>query len=410
MRYQRKIGILMVDLDNFKKVNDLLGHNAGDELLIVVARRLQSCLRASDTVARMGGDEFMVLLDELRGAEDADLVAEKIIRAMAMPVAIGIHTVCQTVSIGISVYPDGGTTAESLFTNADTAMYQAKAAGRNGRQIFSPELALAASRRKELEEGLSHALALNEFELVYQPQISIGTGKVSGVEALLRWRSGKLGLVMPAEFISLAEDNGMIVPIGEWILRTACHQGRQMQQTLDRPLAIAVNISPRQFQQNDLPLTIGKILAESELSPSSLEIEITENVLLGDLPRPKALLEEIRSLGVRVAIDDFGTGFSSMSYILRFRVDRLKIDRSFVREMTVDPDSRAITNAVIALAKGLRIPVVAEGVETALHRDALLQEGCDDAQGYYYSRPLPMEGICEAIYAIEHSGALTANA
>ncbi len=406
-RYQRKVGVLMIDLDNFKKINDLRGHHVGDELLIVIAKRLQSCVRASDLVARMGGDEFTLVLDELTNADDADLVAAKIAQAIAMPVTIGSHIISPTASIGVSVYPDSGETAAALLRNADAAMYQAKAEGRNGRQVFSSELAVIASRRRDLENALSHALALEEFELVYQPQICMKTGMVSGVEALLRWRSGTLGLVMPAEFISLAEENGMIVPIGEWVLRTACRQAKQLQLAMDRPLAIAVNVSPRQFQQSDLPLRIGNILKESDLSPSLLELEITENVLLGDLPRPRALLEEIRSLGVRVAIDDFGTGFSSMSYILRFRVDRLKIDRSFIREMTVDPDSHAVTNAVIALAKGLRIPVVAEGVETSLHRDLLLLEGCDEAQGYLYSRPLPMEDIRDAIHAIEHSQQFT---
>jgi diguanylate cyclase (GGDEF)-like protein/PAS domain S-box-containing protein len=401
-RYQRKVGVLMVDLDNFKKVNDFMGHHVGDELLVVMAKRLQSCARGSDMVARMGGDEFTLVLDELRSAEDAELVAEKIVQAITMPVPIGPHIISPTASIGISVYPDGGSTAQALLTNADVAMYRAKAEGRNARRTYTSELARAESRARELEEGLSHALALHEFELVYQPQICIATGMVTGVEALLRWRSGRLGLVMPDEFISLAEENGMIVRIGEWVLRTACRQGRQLQVDLDRPLTIAVNISPRQFRQNDLPQMIENILEESKLSPSSLELEITENVLIGDLPRPKAILEEIRALGVRVAIDDFGTGFSSMSYILRFRVDRLKIDRSFIRKMEVDPDSHVVTNAVIALAKGLHIPVVAEGVESDVHRDLLLRQGCDDAQGYFYSKPLPMEDVPDAIHAIEH--------
>jgi diguanylate cyclase (GGDEF)-like protein/PAS domain S-box-containing protein len=401
-RYHRKIGTLMVDLDNFKKVNDQMGHHVGDELLIVIAKRLQSCVRASDTVARMGGDEFTIILDELRNLEDAELVAEKIVQEIALPVSIGSHTLFPTASVGISVYPETGQTVEALLTNADAAMYRAKAEGRNGRQTYTRELESTASRRRQLEDGLSHALALKEFELVYQPQICMKTGLVSGVEALLRWRSGKLGTVMPDEFISLAEENGMIVPIGEWVLRTACRQAQQLQQELDRSLTVAVNISPRQFQQNNLPHMIGRILAESNLKPSSLELEITEGLLIGESPRPQALLEEIRSLGVHVAIDDFGTGFSSMSYILRFRVDRLKIDQSFIHKMDVNADSYAVTHAVIALAKALHIPVVAEGVETAAQRDLLLAENCDEAQGYLYSRPIPIEGLSSVIYVIEH--------
>jgi diguanylate cyclase (GGDEF)-like protein/PAS domain S-box-containing protein len=409
-RCQRKVGVLMIDLDNFKRINDLMGHHVGDELLIVIAKRLRNCVRASDTVARMGGDEFTVVLDELSAAEDAELVAEKIVREIAMPVSIGSHVIHPTASIGVSVYPETGLTTEALLMNADAAMYRTKAEGRNGRRIYSRELESAAARKRALQECLNQALALNEFELVYQPQICMKTGMVNGLEALLRWRSDKLGVVMPGEFIELAEENGMIVPIGEWVLRTACRQGRQLQLAVGRALTIAVNISPRQFQQNDLPQMIGNILAESGLSASSLELEITENVLIGDLPRPRALLEQIRSLGVRIAIDDFGTGFSSMSYILRIRVDRLKIDQSFIRGMELDPDSHAVTRAVVALAKGLHIPVVAEGVETAAHRDMLLGEGCDEAQGYFYSRPRPMEDICAAILAIEHPEAVAAMA
>ena len=403
-RYKRNVGVLMIDLDNFKKVNDSMGHHVGDELLIVIANRLVSCARACDTVARMGGDEFTLVLDELSNEQDAEFVAEKVIKALTMPVLIGSHIIHPTASIGVSVYPHSGATAEALLMNADLAMYRAKAEGRNARRTFTPELARKESRTRELEHGLSHALALNEFELVYQPQICMRTGMVSGVEALLRWRSASLGCVMPGEFISLAEENGMIVPIGEWVLRTACSQGRQLQLALERPLTIAVNISPRQFRQNDLPRMIEEIVTETKLSPSSLELEITENVLIDDLPRPRAILEEIRSLGVRISIDDFGTGFSSMSYILRFRVDRLKIDQSFIRNLAADPDSKAVTNAVIALAKGLSIPVVAEGVETAAHRDLLLDEGCHEAQGYFYSRPVAMEDMCAAVFAIEHPG------
>jgi diguanylate cyclase (GGDEF)-like protein/PAS domain S-box-containing protein len=403
LRYERKVAVLMVDLDHFKRVNDLMGHHVGDELLAEVANRLKQCVRASDTVARMGGDEFTILLDELGCVEDAEMVAEKIMRELAEPVSIGSHRLSPTASIGISVYPDNSQTAETLLINADAAMYEAKAEGRNGRQTFTRELESVSLRRRQVEDGLGYALALNELELAYQPQICLETGMVTGVEALLRWRSGKLGPVGPNEFISIAEETGIIVPLGEWVLRTACREGKQLQRQLGRELTIAVNISPRQFQQSNLPQVIDKILAECELDPASLELEITENILIGDMPKPIAILEEIRSLGVRVSIDDFGTGFSSMSYILRFRVNRLKIDQSFIREMTLDEHSYAVTKAVIGLAKGLHIDVVAEGVETAVQRDMLLQEGCEEAQGYFYSKPVPMETIVEVIAAIESS-------
>ncbi len=404
-RYGRKVGLLMVDIDNFKRINDLFGHQAGDSLLMAVAQRLQNCVRTSDTVARMGGDEFIILLDELRSVEDGEFVAEKLAEQLALPVEIGSRSITTTASIGICVYPDNGDTAEFLLKNADAAMYRAKAEGRNRYQSFTQELASSASRKRQLENALSHALVEKEFELVYQPQISMRTGEVTGVEALLRWRSGKLGLVMPNDFIPLAEESGLIVPIGEWVIRTACRQGRELQLQIGRPLTIAVNVSPRQFQQNSLPQVIAEALREANLGSDCLELEITENILVGDLPRPMAVLERVRSLGVRIALDDFGTGFSSMSYILRFRVDRLKIDQSFIRKMTTDSPSLAITSAVIALSRGLNIPVIAEGVETDVHRDLLLAERCWEGQGYFYSRPVSMDNLPAVISAIEQSDA-----
>lgn len=400
-RYGHQVGVLMVDLDNFKKINDLMGHHVGDGLLTIVAKRVQSSAHISDTVARMGGDEFVILLDELSTVQEAERIAEKLLQELATPISIGANVISVTASIGICVYPENAHNAEALLNNADTAMYQAKAEGRSKYRTFTDELASAAVRKRQLEIGLSQALALDELELVYQPQISMQSGKVTGIEALLRWRSAELGLVMPNEFIALAEENGLIMSIGEWMLRTACCEAKRLQLELGRDLTLAVNMSPRQVLQDSLPLLICCILAESELNASSLELEITENVLLSNSPQGLGILEEVRSLGVRVAIDDFGTGFSSMSYILRFRVDRLKIDQSFIREIITDSDSRAVTTAVIALAKALNIPVVAEGVETKELRDFLLNEGCNDAQGYFYSMPVPITDIPAVIRSIE---------
>ncbi len=400
-RKRNKVGILVVDLDHFKKVNDRLGHHAGDRLLVEVARRLKTTVRVTDTVARMGGDEFVMLLDDLHSVEDAEMVAQKLVAALRLPVETEGEMVTPSASIGLCVFPDNGDDADALLKNADEAMYCAKQEGRNGFQTFTDSLASASMRKRQLEAGLQHALENHEFELSYQPQVSLATGRVEGVEALLRWRSATLGMVSPAEFIPVAEENGLIVPIGEWVLRTACRQGRQLQLEVERPLTIAVNVSPRQFHQDKLPVLIREMLELSGMDPQSLELEITENILISDSHKAMNVLEEVRGLGVRLAIDDFGTGFSSMSYIMRFRVDRLKIDQSFIRNMTTDPDSSAVTSAVIALARGLKIPVVAEGVETAAHRDLLSSQGCDQAQGYFYSKPVSIDEMIGMIRELE---------
>ena len=404
-RYHRKGAVIMVDLDGFKRVNDLLGHHVGDQLLVQIATFLQHSVRDSDTVARMGGDEFVILLEDVHSIRNAEALAEKILLGLRGPFVIGAHTLTSSASIGICIYPEGGHSVEAIMNNADTAMYQAKADGRNCYKSFTSDMAIASSRKRHLEVGLQRALALCEFEVVYQPQVSMRTGQATGVEALLRWRSPKLGLVMPSDFISLAEANGLIVPIGEWVLRTACREGKKLQLETGKPLTIAVNISPRQFHEDSLPKVIGEILRACDLDPKTLELEITENILVSDSAKAMRVLEEIRALGVHVAIDDFGTGFSSMSYILRFPVDRLKIDQSFVRNMTRSSDSSAVTNAVIALASGLRIKVVAEGVETAAHRDLLFSRGCDDAQGYFYSKPLPVSALLPVMRSLGREGA-----
>ncbi len=402
-RLGQRVGLMMVDLDNFKRVNDSMGHHSGDELLKLTATRIQSVLRTSDTVARMGGDEFVVLLERLTQADDAELVAAKILEVLGEPVRIAGRVVTPTASIGLCTYPDRAGSIEAILKNADTAMYQAKAAGRNACRSYNQELEVATTRRRELESNLGNALGQREFKLVYQPQVELLTGLVTGVEALLRWDNRWLGSVAPTEFIPLAEETGLIVPIGEWVIREACAQGRRLQLALGRDITISVNVSPRQFQQASLLQLIEDSLAESGLSAASLELEITENILAGDKTEPRNMLERVRGLGVRVALDDFGTGFSSMTYIMRFPVDRLKIDQSFVRSMTERTDSQAISAAIIAMAASLRIRVIAEGVETAEQRDLLLRQGCEQAQGYFYARPCGFEEMLACVEQVERA-------
>jgi diguanylate cyclase (GGDEF)-like protein/PAS domain S-box-containing protein len=398
-----KVGLLILDLDNFKRVNDLLGHRAGDELLVHVAEQLRNTVRSSDTVGRMGGDEFVLILDRLHNVDEAELIAKKLLGRIRRPVVIGSESFSPTASIGISMYPEDGDVPEELLKNADTAMYLAKTEGRDGYRAFNNAMAAASSRKRELEVALNQALLGDEFELMYQPQVDLSTGGVIGVEALLRWRSPRLGLVMPSEFIPLIEESGLIVPIGEWVLRTACRDARQLHLDLGRTISIAVNISSRQFQHEGLPDTIRRALADANLAANCLELEITESVLVGNSVKALRILDEVRRLNTRLAIDDFGTGFSSMSYIMRFPLDRIKIDRSFIRDVTVDANSSAVTTAIIALATGLKIAVIAEGVETAEQREFLIGRGCDEAQGFFFAKPVPFRELAAAIGRVERS-------
>ncbi len=392
-RFGDPVALLFLDLDNFKIVNDTLGHHVGDELLRLVAVRLEQALRSGDMICRIGGDEFAVLLPNVADHEQAARVAVKCLEAVADAVTIEGNEIYVTVSIGISLCPRDATDAADLLKQADTAMYHAKARGRNAYQVFLPEMRGLAQKRLVLETSLRRAIEREEFLLHYQPQVQLATGKVVGVEALVRWQHPELGLVGPLEFIPIAEETGLIVAIGDWVLRTACTQARAW---LDRgigPLRMAVNLSGRQFREDRLVEQVLAILRETGLPPGLLELEITESTLMDAGPTTVERLHQLRAAGVHLAIDDFGTGYSSMNYLKRFPVGMLKVDRSFVRDLPGDADDAAITQAIIAMARSLDIGVTAEGVETQAQADFLAQAGCALTQGYLFARPLPAEEL-----------------
>jgi diguanylate cyclase (GGDEF)-like protein/PAS domain S-box-containing protein len=389
----RVAAILVIDLDRFKNVNDSLGHQVGDGLLRTVAERLVACVRGTDTVARMGGDEFVVVLAELRQAEDAGQVAQKMLAALPQPINIDGHELRVTTSIGICAYPHDGEDAETLMRNADAAMYHAKESGRNNFQFFTRQMNIAANQRLLLEKDLRLALEREEFTLCYQPQLDLKTGGIVGFEALIRWPHAQRGMVAPMEFIPLAEETGLIVPIGEWVLRRACMQARSWQ-TLGYPrLQVSVNCSAQQFRLEGLVDMVARTLRETGLPASSLELELTESIIVEHTEHVMARFKALDEMGVKLSIDDFGTGYSSLGYLKRFPIHELKIDRSFVRDVGTDPDDAAIVSAIIVMAHGLGLQVVAEGVETAEQLAFLKKVGCDWAQGYYFSRPLPAEEI-----------------
>jgi diguanylate cyclase (GGDEF)-like protein len=384
--------VLVVDLDRFKVINDTLGHGPGDQLLKEIASRLSCAIRAVDTVARTGGDEFLLLITAIRKPADAAVIASKIGAELGRSVLIGGAEVYTSASIGISVYPADGTDPDSLVAHADEAMYSAKQLGRNTFQFFSAGMSVFSRERLDLESDLRRALPMNQFELHYQPKMDVATGRMNSVEALLRWRHPIRGLVAPMDFIPLAEETGLIFAIGEWVLREACRQARHWQLAGQPFLRIAVNISPMQFRQPKFLDVVRSALADHELEARFLEIELTESTVMDHAESSVQLLEELSRMGVIVSIDDFGTGYSSMSYLRRFPVDKLKIDRSFIKDLTTNPDAASIVQAIISLAHSLRLKVVAEGVETAEQLSRLRELGCDQFQGFYRSEAvLPAE-------------------
>ena len=390
-RNDEALALLFIDLDRFKTVNDSLGHPVGDRLLQAVAGRLAACTRVSDTVARIGGDEFVVLLSNLDRPEAARHVAQKVLEALSEPVSLDGHELKVTPSIGICVYPHDGADVEALMRNADTAMYHAKQMGRNNFQFFTQAMNDAAQQRLVLENNLRHAVERGEFVLHYQPQLDLRTGGIVGFEALVRWRHPQRGMVLPSEFVPAAEETGLIGPIGEWVLREACTQARAWQKAGNPQLQVAVNCSAQQFQREGFVETVGRVLRDTGMPALRLELEITESVIIHHSEEVNARFQALEDMGVRISIDDFGTGYSSLSYLKRLAIHQLKIDQSFVRDISSDPDDAAIVSAIIAIAHSLGLDVVAEGVETDEQLAFLRSLGCDAAQGYFFSKPLPAD-------------------
>ncbi|HEX4576257.1 MAG TPA: EAL domain-containing protein [Edaphobacter sp.] len=395
-RYGTKVAVFVIDLDHFKRINDSLGHAAGDQLLIEAARRLSRSVRSTDVVARVGGDEFVVVMPDITTVEDVEQCAANLVARLAPEISIEEHQVQLTASVGVCIYPDFAADAKHLLKRADSAMYVAKENGRNQHQIFSESMLQETAERLTMEHALRHALTNGELSMRYQPQISLTTGAVTGMEALLRWTHPKLGCIPPAQFIRLAEETGLIVPIGEWAFMTACCDGKALQDELGMDLTVSINLSPRQFQQKNLVHVVENSLMKSGLSPERLQIEITENMLMANSEDVLDKLQRMRELGVRISIDDFGTGFCSFTYLLQYQVDRLKIDQSFVKKTGTDANAAAVVRTIIAMSHGLNIKVVAEGVETEEQLRFLLRRKCDEAQGYFIARPMAPEEFCEA--------------
>ncbi len=415
-RHNHKVAVLSLDIDGFKRINDSLGHSTGDKLLQSIAKRLLDCVRASDTVSRQGGDEFVVLLSEVEQEEDTAILARRMLKQVSRRHAIDHQDLHITASIGVSVYPDDGKEAETLIKNADTAMHQAKEKSRQSYQFFEPTMNVRAVERQSIEESLRRALERRELVLHYQPKVELSSRRITGAEALIRWNHPTRGLVPPAQFISVAEESGLIRPIGAWVLREACEQARAWTEDGLPALTMAVNVSAMEFRNDTFLDGVFAALATTGLDPHRLELELTESVLVKRAESAASILQALREKGVQVALDDFGTGYSSLSYLRRFPVDALKIDQSFVRQISTGGDDTIIVTAIIALARSLKLRVVAEGVETAEELAFLRMHQCDEVQGYYFSRPVPPQqfasllrtGIPEPATAARQSAASAA--
>jgi diguanylate cyclase (GGDEF)-like protein/PAS domain S-box-containing protein len=395
-RRRRLVAVLFLDLDHFKLINDTLGHTLGDALLREVGVRLKRAVREGDTVARVGGDEFTIVLQDLEKKEDAASVAQKVLRAVAEPVVIDGHRLYVTTSVGVTVFPDDGEDAETLLKNADNAVYRAKAQGRNTYQMSTAELNQSMHDRLALESGLHQAMERNEFEIYYQPQIDVRTMRIIGMEALLRWNHPTRGVLAPAHFMAAAEERGFIVLIGDWALRAACRQAMEFR-SFGNDFRVAVNLSARQFHDDSLVESVRLALRDSGLDPHCLELEITESIAMQDLEMTLRVLASLHDSGVSIAIDDFGTGHSSLSYLKRFPIDALKIDKSFVEDLPDGFEDAAIVRSVIQLAEGLNLRVVAEGVETKEQLDFLVEHNCTEVQGYYFAYPEPAARMGEML-------------
>jgi diguanylate cyclase (GGDEF)-like protein/PAS domain S-box-containing protein len=392
-RKERLVGVMFLDVDHFKDVNDTLGHEAGDILLHALAQRLQGCMRASDTVARFGGDEFAVLFSDVGHVDDVVQVAQHVVDGFKEPFDIHGQKLFVTISMGITLYPLDDGDIDALLRNADSAMYAAKAAGRNCYRFYAAAMTERVTERLAMQTGLHHALDRREFILHYQPQLNIESQRISGVEALVRWQHPERGMVSPAQFIPVAEETGLIVPLGDWILRTACQQAKAWQDQGLPQMCVAVNLSARQFKEPLFQQRVLEILKETGLDPRHLELEITESILVDGLESVKTTLQAFKRTGIVISLDDFGTGYSSLSYLKQFPIDKLKIDQSFVRDVLTNASDASLVRAIIAMAQALGLRSIAEGVETQAQLEFLRAEGCDEIQGYHLAKPLPAQQL-----------------